>query len=219
MPKPRSRKPDPHQAFNIGVGFHEAFIRCGTNVPDPNDPKVQISPGAPTIVNAAFASELYLKALALDRKPDLDGHDLEWLFKNALLDDERSSISAHYRESTGANPARLLSDLSRFGRAFVDWCYVYEAAEHMIDSGALFALTRSAYLAVRDLRPDWSITDYLHGRLSAPTQMGGQMYMSEPLTEEQALAKFFGGMPPHPGFATGQNEPPRRPVGWAIFNH
>ena len=219
MAKKRAGKPNPQQAFNIGVGFHEASIRSGTSVQDPNNPRATVSPATPTIVNAAFAAELYIKALVLSRDPDVEGHNLEWLFINALDDSERDTLAKHYQAHTGADRDRLLSDLSRFGRAFMEWRYVYEASEGLLDAGALLAFSRAAYLAVRELRPAWPVTDYIHSRLSAPSPFSVHYYREAGATAEQALARVFGGNAPHPNSATGNDKNSGRPTGWAIFNH
>jgi len=60
-PTPQGPASRDQQAFLIGVDFHEAAIRAGTTVTDPDGAPVPTI--CPMIVSYAFAAELYLKSL------------------------------------------------------------------------------------------------------------------------------------------------------------
>lgn len=217
MEKPAKPKPSAQQAFNIAVSFHEGSVRCGTNEIDPNTGQ-QIAPLAPDIVTAAFAAELYMKALVLRREPEVCGHNLEWLFKNALDDAERKAIGSHYQTLIGADSNRLLSDLEKFARAFTEWRYVFEVNERMAEANALLAFVRAAYFAVRDIAPEWPVSQYLHERILAPRDLAAGMYSAEGATLEQALAAF-GFVRPKPNVTESKDDGAGRPTGWAVLNH
>jgi hypothetical protein len=79
-PTPQGPAAQDQQAFLIGIDFHEAAIRAGVEVKDPEGAPIVAL--CPMIVSYAFAVELYLKALASlgTGRPPIKGHKLHVLF-------------------------------------------------------------------------------------------------------------------------------------------
>ena len=152
------------RAFRNAMEFHEAAIRCDEFVPDPSNDKEFHSAETPSIVCIAFAAELYLKTLLLNRGAGIkDEHRLLELY-HKLNDDERRIIARHFETRRGAPEERMLRELASVSSVFVQWRYAHELPRS-IDLGALRAFAESAYLAVRDLNPDWHVAPYLDDRI------------------------------------------------------
>lgn len=206
--------PDAQDAFNSAIGFHEAAVRTGSGIYNPASHKV-VAPTAPTVVNTAFAAELHMKAIALRRLPDVQGHNLEWLFNKALNQEERETIAKHFKAQTGRGLDELSADLAGIAPAFVEWRYVYESDKRNIDAEALHEFAKAAYLAVRELEPSWPVEKFLHDRIvnsrpymmSAEVRRGGYAFGSSRLDRLNA------------NLTAGEDKSAMASSGWAIFNH
>lgn len=152
------------QAFRNAMAFHEAAIRC-SDPPSDESQKHYFMLLDPQIVCTAFAAELYLKCLLLHRgNAEKNEHRLYELFSKKLDHRERDAIAAHYERRRGAPKSRMLLELGRFSKAFVEWRYSHEQPLHL-DVASLSAFAVSAYLAVRDLIPEWPVQEVPHERI------------------------------------------------------
>ena len=109
-----------NQAKNSSRSFHLAFQRA-------LEPR-QTAPGqfealmVPSVVCAAFAVELGIKAIALTKGAQPRGHNLNELF-GALDAAEQSAI----KTSVGLSDSDFQNELTAAAGAFVEWRYIYEA--------------------------------------------------------------------------------------------
>lgn len=120
----------------------------------------------PTVVNAAFACEVALKAILPSYPKGSDGHDLEKLFLTLksqgpasdpdyeyhyylqrLHDNLREDKGLPYEEVNGQIEQALLSRIRENSRDFADARYIFEGGErkfqHNYEPSFLFALARS----------------------------------------------------------------------------
>jgi hypothetical protein len=169
----------PRSAFDVATGFHEVAIRGAERVRDNNTGKI-VAPLAPTVVCTAFAAELYMKAIALRRLPKVEGHNLAYLFKEVLQDDERDLIAEQYERVRGANRSKLLKELAAIARAFTEWRYLYEAPRQL-DVGALSDFARAAYVAAITLAPEWRPSEHMHERIIANRSTHRAVYLGNGL--------------------------------------
>lgn len=163
-PTPQGPAARDQQAFLIGVDFHEAAIRSGVTVRDPEGAPVHAL--CPMIVSYAFAAELYLKSMAsLGRAmPTAKTHKLKVLF-GRLCPDLQASISQRYTVRTGRTPQELDGDLAAFSDAFADWRYVFEGEGQQVRVNILIAFVKALYEEARARQPGWSVRKDQHQRL------------------------------------------------------
>jgi HEPN domain-containing protein len=90
----------------------------------------------PFVVNSAFATELYLKALGLLHGRKMHGHDLEKLFREipkAALEAVEQKLAELAPQdcwsSNIKNTADLRAVLHRHRNTFKNWRYLYERAD------------------------------------------------------------------------------------------
>ncbi len=160
-PTPQGPAAEDQQAFLIGVDFHEAAIRSGTEFRDPAGAPILAL--CPMIVCYAFAAELYIKSLLTSRRLN---HRLNVLFGH-LPSNVQTDIAERYRTRTGRDRKALDNDLRTLATAFVDWRYVFEGEGQQVHVNLLIAFTKSAFEAIRARRPDWIVRPYLDERLRA----------------------------------------------------
>lgn len=100
----------------------------------------------PFTVNAAFACELYMKAILIHFSSDgtiVKGHKLDELFK-VLPDDAQSQIEASFNEQYKHDLDILLTEIST---AFIDWRYAFEHGVAINVTGILaFATALEEYV-------------------------------------------------------------------------
>lgn len=150
-------------AFDLGVSFHEAALRSTEPV---RDGLGVVSPTGPAIVCAAFACELYLKALQGAASQILPrGHELEKLFGGIPILAQQS-IRDDYDVALSKYGFILKDDLTEISRAFEKWRYMYEEDGQHVNQAAVFMFARAIYLTVRATQSGWPVTPYLHKRLS-----------------------------------------------------
>lgn len=160
-PTPQGPAARDQQAFLIGVDFHEAAIRAGTEVRDPTGAPIVAL--CPMIVCYAFAAELYIKSMLTGTRRN---HRLNVLFGH-LASDVQTDIAEHYRTRTGRGRAVLDDDLRTLATAFVDWRYVFEGEGQQLHVNLLIAFTKAVFETIRERRPDWAVNPYLDERLRA----------------------------------------------------
>lgn len=111
-----------NEAFQLGESFHR--VACDMNPgtwPD-IDENDDCHWFVPSIVNMAFACELYLKSL-ISKGPDfMEGHDWEELFA-ALSQQQQTAIvnDPHFKDDND-----FIDKLKEGARIFIDWRYCCE---------------------------------------------------------------------------------------------
>ncbi|RWG07346.1 HEPN domain-containing protein [Mesorhizobium sp.] len=140
------------QAFQIGVSFHLAAMRCGeVRVID----GTSVMATSPMIVNYAFAIELYLKSLLIASNGARRGHNLEELFRR-LRDADREEIERRYEALGGRTPTQLAGDLASYARAFEEWRYIFETKRRIaIAAYSLYDLARACFFVIGERNPSW----------------------------------------------------------------
>lgn len=129
---------EPWRLLDTASSFLLASQRCETMIP--TGLNTFEAPVVPSIVCAAFACEVYLKALATPPGRDIvSGHQLKHLF-DALDEELRRKIVEKFRAETGQG---LLPLVREFSSAFVEWRYVYEHARIDINFQALKVFART----------------------------------------------------------------------------
>ena len=108
------------QAKNSSKSFHKAFHRAME--PRPTGPNQFEMLAVPGVVCAAFAIELGLKALVLQKGVQAKGHDLEKLFSKLEPAQQTALIKA-----VGIAESDFNKELKATANAFIDWRYIYEA--------------------------------------------------------------------------------------------
>jgi hypothetical protein len=168
-PTPQGPAAPDQQAFLIGIDFHEAAIRSGVTVQDPNGAPVTAL--CPMIVAYAFAAELYLKSMmGLGRgKGPAKAHKLKVLF-GRLCPDLQASVAQRYEARTGRGRPALESDLTAFSNAFTDWRYVFEGEGQQVRVNILIAFVKALYEEARARQPAWSVRDDQNRRLLADAE-------------------------------------------------
>jgi hypothetical protein len=156
------------KSTTITGAVHVASLKC-----------LQMQDGAPTtalpgIVNSAFASELYFKALVLiESGQSAKGHDLHKLFK-LLRPDTRREIESRFDAEagkTGPRDAKRALEITGYdlkwrfedvivssAQAFVDWRYLYEEGANM--SFGLIQLPTVLMDIIIERRPDLKSAGY-----------------------------------------------------------
>jgi hypothetical protein len=160
-PTPQGTAGAHQQAFLIGVDFHEAAIRAGTEVRDPSG--VPVVALCPMIVCYAFAAALYIKSMLAGTRRN---HRLNVLFGN-LPADVQADIAKRYRTRTGRGRSLLDEDLRSLATAFVEWRYVFEGEGQQLHLNLLIAFTRAALEVIRARHPEWPMRHYHAERLRA----------------------------------------------------
>ncbi len=190
FPTPQGPAPKDQQAFLIGLSFHEAGLRAGQPVNDPQGAPIATS--CPMVVCYAFAAELYLKSLVQSR---IRNHRLNVLH-GRLSEQIRNDLSKHYEARTGRSSVALHQDLRAFANAFQDWRYIFEGEGQQIHLNLLIAFTQATYETVRLHRSAWQVSASCDARLRAKE------------LEHVALANLGGGTFIHVTDETGTiNQP------------
>lgn len=165
----KSPKQTPKTIFNVANGFYEAALRCLQS--EPNSEGGERSLMIPSIVNFAFACELYMKSrlMHITGKNGREyGHRLEELFK-ALDDDFKTYIFLEYQKELGTDQASVESDINAFSNAFESWRYVYEGkSKRSIFLHKLVVLTCVLYRVKRKLNPEWAVQKDMDSNLYSP---------------------------------------------------
>jgi hypothetical protein len=160
-PTPQGPAQHGHQAFLIGMQFHESGIRATEEAKDPDGKPVY--PLCPMIVCYAFSAELYLKSITSRRTRS---HELKTLFEQLALQ-SRKTIEEFYKLYTGRGAAALRTDLEAMSRAFAEWRYVFEGEGQQVHFNLLNAFVRSAFRCVRRGWPSWEVSAAREERLLA----------------------------------------------------
>lgn len=110
------------EAFYTGENFH----RVGSEMIPEDWLDNELDDGhwfVPSIVNLAFACELYLKSLISDGESRVEGHKWEELFEKLPNDELRDNIrnSPPFKGDDDFD-----AHLCECGNAFVDWRYIFE---------------------------------------------------------------------------------------------
>jgi hypothetical protein len=159
-------KQTPQRIFDTANGFYEAALRCMKS--ELNSDGSAMSPMIPSIVNFAFACELYIKSRLMHIDKDTHGHELEKLF-NELDDDFKISLSLEYRKALEVDQASFESDIKTFSNAFTSWRYVYEGkSENSIILHKLIILACALYRVQKKLNPEWEVQNDMDVRLYTP---------------------------------------------------
>jgi HEPN domain-containing protein len=187
------KKDKAHVAFDTAAAFHEAALRCLTEVKDPNTGRV-VMPLSPAIANAGLASELYLKALALSNGEKPWGHDLHELFNKKLNDEQRQKITDRYLAITKLDRERLNEHLVSISDSFTQWRYIFEAPRN-VSTNSLFGFARAAYETARELMPDWTVSDYKHERIVAKHEFDHALHIGGGVFIQSKVAGKVGGDP------------------------
>lgn len=160
-PTPQGRLDRNHQAFILGMDFHEAAIRAAEERTETSGKPVMAL--CPMIVAYAFAAELYLKALT--PRP-IKTHRLNVLV-GRLDQHTRKTIEATYMAISGRSPAELELDLRALSNAFVEWRYIYEGDGLQVHTNLLIAFVKAVFHSIRSLKPAWDVTQEAQARLTA----------------------------------------------------
>lgn len=162
-------KPGPHElpqlAFMSGKSFHEAAIRCSEPVKDPYRPDQTVTPALPSVVCIAFAAELYLKSMIVERTGKMpESHRLDRLY-NSLTTEQQKRVRRHYAQYAEVGKLKLKEHIGELANAFVDWRYAFEGSKNVrIDY--LFALARASFTAITEDHPDWETSQYQTERIT-----------------------------------------------------
>jgi hypothetical protein len=159
-PAPQGPAAKDQQSFLIGIDFHEAALRAGLEIRDPQG--APIAALCPMIVCYAFAAELYLKSLS---RTTIKNHRLNVLYHH-LDDPTRERIAKVYQARTGRS-RDLEDDLRAFSQAFKDWRYIFEGQGQQLRVNLLIAFTKSVYETIRQVQPTWAVRPHQHERLLA----------------------------------------------------
>lgn len=158
------------QAFHNAVSFHEAAKRCAEVVPVSGIQEAILTQ-LPQICCTAFATELYLKSMILNRGgKSPESHDLFAIFTNSLNDEERELISMYYSLYTVDGESHMLDDLKINARAFISWRYAHEDGPRISHLSSLTTFAQAAYLAATSIAPEWSVHPYYHDRITADAE-------------------------------------------------
>jgi hypothetical protein len=161
-PTPQGPAPHNHQAFLIGLQFHEAGIRTAAEIKDRDGTPVAVT--CPMIVCYAFSAELYLKSLT--SRP-IRSHELKTLF-SGLPRQARKIIEDLYKQRTGRGQSALNADLDTMSNAFADWRYVFEGdGGQQLHFHLLNAFVKSTFECVRLLKPYWEVSATREARFLA----------------------------------------------------
>jgi hypothetical protein len=163
-------KPGPTEIFFHGAAFSKAARILSDYHNEKDDPHVL----APTLVNVAFAVEMYLKCLLMMRGKSYprgrDGHNLKKLF-DGLAKKDRTAIEGKYNVVVSKNPrlqlmrktipttnlglSTLLIDSAE---VFCEWRYVFEIG---VKKGVLglgdFAAALRQHIREIDPKLSWHI--------------------------------------------------------------
>ena len=90
----------------------------------------------PAVVSAAFAIELYFKAIITLEKGNARGHDLSNLFQQMSKPSQASIVS-----SMATDFAHFESDLVAISHAFIEWRYIFEQQSASMNLAFLRRLT------------------------------------------------------------------------------
>jgi hypothetical protein len=119
--------------FNQAVAFANVSAMIWQQKLGPSPTARDGNSAVPFVVNSSFATELYLKALALLNGKKLHGHELDQLFKKIpsaghLVVDEKlaEQIPHNQWESTMKSMADLQGLFQRHRDTFKDWRYLHE---------------------------------------------------------------------------------------------
>ena len=119
--------PQDLRIFNQAVAFSSTAGQLYTSLARPPHPDWKN--GAPFVVNAALACELYLKALAAKHGKSLRGHELVALY-GALPAAARAQVEAVQAQSAAEwklpSTTSVASALRQLNKAFVEWRYLHE---------------------------------------------------------------------------------------------
>ena len=131
--------------YNVCVSEANAFLRVAIYL---EESVVDFLCGGmyPFAVNAAFACELFLKAILICNSSNgniAQGHHLESLF-SSLPEAARNQIEGRYTQKCNHDFSSLLTEIDN---AFVDWRYAYEKGVGINISGILaFANSLKEYV-------------------------------------------------------------------------
>lgn len=156
------------QVFREATTFHEGAQRSFEQRAGP-DGRI-VFPVTAAIVNLAFASELYLKALyVLETGTTRQGHRLNVLFAG-LSEAAQAEVRERYELRRDGISPDFTADLKSFANAFVEWRYVYELGDHAVDPIGLGQLASALYETCVALKPDLQTSDYTHRRFTDARQ-------------------------------------------------
>jgi hypothetical protein len=161
FPTSQGRAAKDQQAFLMGLSFHEAALRAGKQVSDPDGAPVTAC--CPMVVCYAFAAELYLKSLV---QTPITNHRLNVL-NDRLSSEIQAAVGARYEARTGRNSVSLRQDLRTFANAFREWRYIFEGEGQQIRLNLLIAFTQAVYEIVRLYRSEWQVSSDRDARLRA----------------------------------------------------
>lgn len=132
--------------LNLAVGFMNVSADLYEN--KLRRPPFQALSAAPFVVNAAFALELYLKALAQKHGVSLHGHELEKLYKKLSAEAKREIEKVTPQCAASAaleEEPNLPQYLKNLNNAFIEWRYSYET------KGGMSVLVRPTIFAMHVL--------------------------------------------------------------------
>jgi hypothetical protein len=130
----------------------------------------------PTVVNAAFALELYLKSMNVEwqladpnerakaggkswlksRKAIQTGHDPSKLFA-ALVQFNREYLEQRFQTlCIGTGPQSLAENLAQYDGIFQDWRYAFEGRTRSFDIGRILALLAFFSDAIHAMPQTWA---------------------------------------------------------------
>ena len=161
-------------AFHIAIGFHEGANRCGEARKYGSGSEFNMSV-PPVIVCAAFAAEMYMKALMYRVNNTKRSHDLSQSLLKRMAADDVNVVAAFYSEMRHADKNQMISDISKFTKAFEDWRYVHEKDAGQIDLDNLFAFVISLYKTCGTVEKSWTNAD-LDNRLTKAPVSGTILY-------------------------------------------
>jgi len=161
------------QIPNPGVlGIADSFRETAETLNKLSDQRMSI----PTIVNAAFAIELFLKSLniefrfenptqimpgltAFDRVREVPlktGHLPSALF-HALDQALQDELESHFAQANYRNkPLTLIAALQQYDGVFQDWRYIFEGHAKTIDIQALLELLRFLSETINGFPSKWT---------------------------------------------------------------
>lgn len=134
---------DAHWVISTANDFVLAADRCMEQQHlDPGKPQLLV----PAMVCAAFAIELYFKAIIALEGGGVKGHDLSDLF-SSLSKNSQLSLITH----CSVTESIFTQKLKGISGGFVEWRYIFEKQETIIDVPFLNGLVKSSGIVVQSI--------------------------------------------------------------------
>ncbi|WP_153003655.1 hypothetical protein [Aureimonas ureilytica] len=147
-------KSEANRMYDLAVSFHGSALRASEDIAIKETIQSFV---VPSIVNIAFAIELYFKCMLKESSLKAHGHELKKLFRD-LPEPIKSKVAAEYKIRTGHDRNSFNSDLNNYSNMFVEWRYLYEKnGEKGISPYRISQIAIAAYTVASSMNPNWDI--------------------------------------------------------------